>query len=173
MSAGMQDDRRVTAAARYLTAAMAAAAADLDAGRLRLHLRLVLDAIGDAAGTRPARPAQLAAARAADAAVAAFIAAGPDGAEGWAARRGDVAMEAAHELGALLMVLDAAPPALTRDDTATVLAALQDAAEYRTERAAQFCDDCSRHPAGACETHVDDLDAADGYRQLAARIEAL
>ena len=60
--------------------------------------------------------------------------------------------------------------ALTTGQLSTVLAALDDAATFRTERAAAYCYACSGHPAGACEEHVDDLDQADAYRQLATTL---
>ena len=60
--------------------------------------------------------------------------------------------------------------ALTAAQLPTVLAALDDAATFRTERASAYCYACSGHPAGACEEHVDDLDQADAYRQLATTL---
>ena len=61
-------------------------------------------------------------------------------------------------------------PVLYPAQLSTVLAALDDAATLRTERAAAYCYDCSSHPAGACDVHVDDLDQADAYRQVAREI---
>jgi hypothetical protein len=51
----------------------------------------------------------LAAARKASEAVSAFIDAGPDGSEDWSLRRGDIAMDAAHALYSLLLVIGDAP----------------------------------------------------------------
>jgi hypothetical protein len=45
---------------------------------------------------------------------------------------------------------------------------LADAEQYRRDRAAEPCADCEIAPAGACEKHLDDLDRADAYRDLAA-----
>lgn len=58
----------------------------------------------------------------------------------------------------------------TAGQEATVAQALADAETYRRDRAAVWCGDCQQHPAGACPDHVDDLDAADAYRDLAARL---
>jgi len=55
-------------------------------------------------------------------------------------------------------------------DLIEVLGALEHAATLLRERAAAWCDDCTRHPAGACESHVEDLDQADAYAALAARL---
>jgi hypothetical protein len=59
------------------------------------------------------------------------------------------------------------PTALTldRDQAATVLAALDDAAALRRETAS-YCPDCTRSPAGLCASHEGSLDAADGYDAL-------
>ena len=57
---------------------------------------------------------------------------------------------------------------LTAAQAAAVRRALADAEAYRRQRAAAWCADCESSPAGACTDHVDDLDAADGYRDLAA-----
>jgi hypothetical protein len=71
---------------------------------------------------------------------------------------------------ALLETLDARRPvtevgadgsaALAPADLVEVLGALDHAAGFLAERAAQWCEDCARHPANACEAHVDDLDQA-------------
>ena len=53
-------------------------------------------------------------------------------------------------------------------DAALLAEALADAERYRRDRAAEPCDDCETVPAGACETHLDDLDQADAYQDLAA-----
>jgi hypothetical protein len=58
--------------------------------------------------------------------------------------------------------------ALTGDQAAMVARALADAEKYRRDRAGAWCGDCEQHPAGACPDHVDDLDRADAYRDLAA-----
>jgi hypothetical protein len=51
-----------------------------------------------------------------------------------------------------------------------MLAALADAVAYRTAGPEARCEDCMAHPAGCCDRHADDLDAADRYRQLAREI---
>ena len=53
---------------------------------------------------------------------------------------------------------------------ATVLDALDVAAEYREYRAGLTCDACATHPAELCDDHRADLDAADTYRQVAREI---
>ncbi len=57
---------------------------------------------------------------------------------------------------------------LTAGQEVIVAEALADAEKYRRDRAEAWCSDCQSHPAGSCEDHVDDLDAADAYRDLAA-----
>lgn len=59
---------------------------------------------------------------------------------------------------------------LTDAQRATVLIALADAETYVTERDATWCDTCESAPEGACHEHVNDLDQADRYRQLAREI---
>ena len=66
-----------------------------------------------------------------------------------------------------------APPAgllLTPRDRRTLMAALADAATYRTDRATGYCEACLEADAGACDGHADDVDQADAYRALARRI---
>ncbi len=58
--------------------------------------------------------------------------------------------------------------AITTADAAAVIEALADAERYRRGRAAEPCADCEAAPTGACEKHLDDLDRADAYRDLAA-----
>jgi hypothetical protein len=53
-------------------------------------------------------------------------------------------------------------------DAALLAEALADAERYRRGHAAEPCTDCETAPAGACEKHLDDLDQADAYRDLAA-----
>lgn len=52
----------------------------------------------------------------------------------------------------------------------TVRQALADAEAFRRDRAGAQCADCQDHPAEACDNHVDDLDLADAYRDLAAML---
>jgi hypothetical protein len=78
------------------------------------------------------------------------------------------------------------------DDDALILAALDEAAEDRTERAGAYCDDCVQATlaaeergdldvfragdrdkyAGLCDSHREDLDRASQYRELRDRLEA-
>jgi hypothetical protein len=63
---------------------------------------------------------------------------------------------------------------LTAEQLATVLNALADAADYRRACADQYCTDCEvmREATGqACGQHLDDLDAASEYDDLAAVLE--
>jgi hypothetical protein len=48
--------------------------------------------------------------------------------------------------------------------------ALEEAAAARRDRAAAYCYDCASAAAGPCETHLDDLIAADGYDRLAGTL---
>jgi hypothetical protein len=59
---------------------------------------------------------------------------------------------------------------LTAVEAATIAKALADAEAYRREQGGQLCTDCSGHPAGLCEDHAGDLDAADEYQDLAAEL---
>jgi hypothetical protein len=69
------------------------------------------------------------------------------------------------------LVIRAAAGRLALAQLPTMLAALEDAATLRTERANAYCLRCSEHPSGACDEHLDDLDAAKRYRQMAQEIE--
>lgn len=65
------------------------------------------------------------------------------------------------------------PPAgllLTPRDRRLLLAALADAAAYRNDRGAGYCEACLESDAGACDGHAEDVDQADAYRSLARRI---
>jgi hypothetical protein len=59
---------------------------------------------------------------------------------------------------------------LDEGQEAIVLDALAVAAEYRRYRASLTCQACNDHPAGLCEDHQADLDAAGEYDELAGRI---
>jgi hypothetical protein len=59
---------------------------------------------------------------------------------------------------------------ITTAQLARVLEALADAEAFRRQRAAFWCDACEASAAGACSGHLDDLDAADAYRDLAAEL---
>jgi hypothetical protein len=72
-------------------------------------------------------------------------------------------------LGQVLDVLDSAVT-LDQDQAATVLDALDFAAEYRRYRASLTCEACAQHPAELCEDHAADLDRADDYDRLAGQI---
>jgi hypothetical protein len=82
--------------------------------------------------------------------------------------------ETRRQLG---LVLDLAvkwelPPAPVLDpgQRAMVLRALDVAAEYWRYRASLTCQDCADHPAEVCPDHAADLNRADEYDALAARI---
>ena len=62
------------------------------------------------------------------------------------------------------------PVTLTAAQAATVRRALADAEVYRRQRAAAWCVDCESSPAGASTDHMDDLETADAYRDLASRL---
>jgi hypothetical protein len=55
-------------------------------------------------------------------------------------------------------------------DITRVLGALADAEAFRRKRAEAWCAGCETSAAGACSDHLDDLDAADAYRDLAAKL---
>ena len=67
-------------------------------------------------------------------------------------------------------VARSAPPyvVFTAGKEAVVAQALADAETYRRKRAENWCGDCAAAPAGGCDNHLDDLDQADAYRDLAA-----
>jgi len=58
----------------------------------------------------------------------------------------------------------------TAGKEAVVARALADAETYRRKRAENWCGDCAAAPAGGCDDHLDDLDQADSYRDLAAEL---
>jgi hypothetical protein len=66
-------------------------------------------------------------------------------------------------------VLDTPGVCLDEDQAATVLAALEDAAEGIRERAA-YCSACRTHPADLCDETADQLRRAEAYDALAARL---
>jgi hypothetical protein len=97
------------------------------------------------------------------------------GMTGWHHFRGDPApggRRVLYEAGHAAAVGWTVPPGreLSPADMTGIHGALDHAAAFLRDRAEQFCDDCSRHPAGACDAHVDDLDAADAYRALAVQL---
>jgi hypothetical protein len=57
---------------------------------------------------------------------------------------------------------------LTKADAETIMRALADAEGHRRLRADQWCVHCEAAPKGACDDHLNDLDLADSYRDLAA-----
>jgi hypothetical protein len=100
------------------------------------------------------------------------------GMDGWHHFRGDPAPGGQRQLfdaGHQAAPAWCEPPgrAISPADASVLGQALADAEAYRRERAAGWCADCQEHPAGACEGHVDDLDQADAYRQLADALEAV
>jgi hypothetical protein len=78
--------------------------------------------------------------------------------------------ETRRQLGLVLAAAADQPHTLTGAQLVIVLTALADAETYVTERAAAWCDACESAPEGACSEHVEDLDQADVYRQLAREI---
>jgi hypothetical protein len=79
--------------------------------------------------------------------------------------------ETRRHLGQVFDVIDQGA-ALTPSQLGIVLFALDDAAAFREQRAAEWCGDCETVPDGACDSHVDGLAAAGTYRQLARQLEA-
>jgi hypothetical protein len=76
-------------------------------------------------------------------------------------------------LGASPMSTAVAPDGsavLAPADLLQVLGGLDHAEALLRERAAAWCDDCASSPAEACQRHLDDLDQADAYRAVAARL---
>jgi hypothetical protein len=59
---------------------------------------------------------------------------------------------------------------VTGGDLPTILAALREAAEWRRERLDVPCEDCGVSPAGICDRHGWDLDAADAYDALRQKL---
>ena len=72
----------------------------------------------------------------------------------------------AHQAGTA--VTGEHPVTLTTAQAAAVRRALADAEAHRRQRAAAWCADCESLLAGQCTSHVDDLAAADAYRDLAS-----
>jgi hypothetical protein len=94
------------------------------------------------------------------------------GLPGWQHFRGDPAAGGQRQLfgtGHAAVPAWCQPPGrvLSPADAVTVRQALADAEQDRRDSAESWCADCGTSPAGACETHVDDLDQADAYRELA------
>ena len=97
------------------------------------------------------------------------------GMEGWHHFRGDPAPGGSRELydaGHDPVVAWCQPPGRSVSPAdATVLGqALADAEAHRRRRAGAYCYDCASTHAGACHDHLDDLDRADAYRDLAAEL---
>jgi hypothetical protein len=59
---------------------------------------------------------------------------------------------------------------LSPADVAVAARALEEAAAYRRDRVIAWCYDCTCAAAGACEAHLDDLDQADAYDQVAGML---
>ncbi|HCU96529.1 MAG TPA: hypothetical protein DHU96_28945 [Actinobacteria bacterium] len=97
------------------------------------------------------------------------------GIDGWRHFRGDPAPGGQRELyeaGHQPVIGWIAPPAraLSPGQVATVLDALDDAAEWREMRATSTCQACADSPAELCEDHAADLDRVDAYRALAGQL---
>jgi hypothetical protein len=61
--------------------------------------------------------------------------------------------------------------ALTVAQRDLILAALDDAAEYRTERASWSCLACGESPTEVCSEHESDLDAASSYKEMITELQ--
>jgi hypothetical protein len=97
------------------------------------------------------------------------------GMEGWHHYRGDPApggQRSLYDTDHAAVIGWRRLPVLTTAKLGTVLAAMDDAAMSRTERAGFYCMDCSLSPAEVCQAHADDLDVADAYRQVARELRA-
>ena len=57
---------------------------------------------------------------------------------------------------------------LTAEQATVLTRALADAQTYRMREAAEYCAGCETHPRGACDDHLDDIEAAQAYHDLAA-----
>ena len=98
------------------------------------------------------------------------------GLEGWRHFRGDPLpggqrelYDAGHE--AVPAWCELPGRAISPADAETIRQALGEAEAARRERAAAWCVHCEGHPARACERHVDDLDQADAYAELARQLQ--
>ena len=60
---------------------------------------------------------------------------------------------------------------ITTAQAAVIRQALADAEAYRRKRACDWCRDCATVPAGACDSHLDDLDQADAYATLGKQLQ--
>jgi hypothetical protein len=67
-------------------------------------------------------------------------------------------------------VLEGAVVTLTRAQAAVLAKALADAERYRRDLGAGLCADCAASPDGACHDHLEDLDRAEAYKDIAARL---
>ena len=56
------------------------------------------------------------------------------------------------------------------EQLATMLSALADAEKLRLREGLAFCHACQEHPAGLCDDHAADLDAAAAYSDMAAQL---
>ena len=75
-----------------------------------------------------------------------------------------------HEPFVIAIRAPGAKVTLTKEDIITIAQALADAEQLRRLRASEWCQYCQIAAAGACHEHLDDLDAADAYRDLAAEL---
>ena len=76
-------------------------------------------------------------------------------------------------MAALSSVSEAAPCAaitLTTAQAAVMAKALVDAEQYRRDTAATWCADCAASPDVACQDHLEDLDRAEAYSEVAAEL---
>jgi hypothetical protein len=97
------------------------------------------------------------------------------GMTGWHHFRGDPApggQRVLYEAGHRAQVGWIAPPGgqLSPADLIEVLGALDHAGQLMRERTAAGCEACTTAPSGACEVCLDQLDQADAYDGVAARL---
>jgi hypothetical protein len=67
-------------------------------------------------------------------------------------------------------LLEEAAVTLTSAQAAVMASALADAERYRREFGAAWCVDCAVSPDGACQDHLEDLDRAEAYSDIAAEL---
>lgn len=59
---------------------------------------------------------------------------------------------------------------LTVAQVAVITGALADAERYRRECGSGLCADCAASPDGACQDHLEDLDRANAYSDVAGEL---
>lgn len=69
-----------------------------------------------------------------------------------------------------MTVLTEAIVTVTAAQAAVIANALADAERYRRDCGAGYCAGCAALPDGTCEDHLEDLDRAEAYRDIAAEL---